>query len=620
MVLARLKVAFAITLTAMSLGTSAATAQEPKWRHGISLMEEPKLPADFKHFPYVNPDAPKGGTLNLSSSSTSMASAGTFDSFNPILTLRGVPPAGLGQVFDTLMKGSEDEVSTSYGLIAESLSFPEDVSSVTFRLRPEARWADGKPITPDDVVFSFQKAKELNPRAAGYYQHVSGAEKTSEREVTFHFDEKNNRELPSIVGQLTIVPQHWWEGTDDKGNKRDISKTTLEPVMGSGPYRIASFSPGSTIRYELRDDYWGKNVPVNVGQDNIRTINYTFFADRDVEFEAFRSGNTDYWQETQAARWATKYEFPAVKDGRVKKEEIPNPYRASGIMQAFVPNLRRDLFKDQRVRRALNLALDFEEINRTVLFNQYIRVNSYFFGTELASAGLPEGLELKILNSIKDLVPASVFTTPYTNPVGGDPNKVRDNLRQAVGLLKEAGWELKGSRMVNVKTGAPFSFEILLSSPQLERVALPYAQGLKKIGIEAQIRTVDAAQYQNRTRSYDFDMTWVVWGQSLTPGNEQIFEWGSKSADQPGTENYAGIADPGVDALINRIVFAKDRTNLVAAAKALDRVLLAHDYVVPLYYLMAARIAYWDRLSRPEKLPQYGIGFPDAWWSKTAVK
>ncbi|TDX77718.1 microcin C transport system substrate-binding protein [Neorhizobium sp. R1-B] len=617
--LARLKVIFAVVL-AVALVSSPVAAQEPIWRHGIALMGEPKLPADFKHFPYVNPDAPKGGVLNMSSSSTSMASAGTFDSFNPVLTLRGVPPAGLSQVFDTLMKSSEDEVSTSYGLIAESLSFPDDVSSVTFKLRPEAKWPDGEPITPEDVIFSFEKSKELNPRGAAYYQHVTGVEKTGDREVTFRFDEKNNRELPSILGQLVIVPKHWWEGTDASGKKRDISKTTLEPVMGSGAYKIDSFQAGSSIRYELRDDYWGKNLPVNVGQNNIRTINYIFYTDRDVEFEAFRSGATDFWQETQAARWATKYDFPAIKDGRVKKEEIPNPYRATGIMQALVPNLRRDLFKDQRIRRALNLALDFEEINRTVLYNQYTRVNSYFFGTELASAGLPEGRELEILNEIKDKVPASVFTTPYTNPVGGDPNKVRDNLRQAVALFKEAGWELKGNRMVHSKTGQPFAFEILLSSPQLERVALPYTQSLKKIGVEARVRPVDAAQYQNRTRSYDFDMTWVVWGQTLNPGNEQIYHWGSKSANEPGSDNYAGIADPGIDILINKIVFAKDRPELVAATKALDRVLLAHDYVVPLYYMMAMRIAYWDRFERPANLPEYGIGFPDAWWSKSAGK
>jgi microcin C transport system substrate-binding protein len=596
-------------LVAVAIGVSDAAAEEPQWHHGVSLMGEPKLPADFPNFPYVNPDAPKGGTLNLSTE-------GTYDSFNPILTLRGTPAAGLPMVFDTLLKPSEDEVSTSYGLLALGVSYPQDVSSATFRLRPEAKWADGQPVTPEDVVFSFDKAKELNPQLAGYYRRVSSAEKTGERDVTFRFDEKNNRELPSIVGQLVIVPKHWWEGKDAKGQQRDISRTTLEPVLGSGPYKIVGLAAGSNLRYELRDDYWAKDIPVSRGHNNFRTINYTFFADRDVEFEAFRGGNVDFWQETQATRWATRYDFPAARDGQVKREELPNPFRATGIMQALVPNSRRDLFKDERVREALNYAFDFEEINRTVMYSQYTRVNSFFFGTELASSGLPQGKELDLLKSLKDQVPAEVFTKPYSNPVGGDPQKARDNLRQAVQLLKAAGWELKGNTMVNTKTGAPFSFEILLSSPQLERVVSPYVQTLKRIGIEARLRTVDSSQYTNRTRSFDFDMTWVVWAQTLNPGNEQQFYWGSKAAATEGTRNFAGIADPAIDALVDKVIFATDRESLVAATRALDRVLLAHHYVVPLYYMMAMRIAYWDKFDRPGTLPEYGIGFPDIWWAK----
>ena len=611
--LAWMKRGLAAALVAGAMAVGSAAAQEPQWHHGVSLMGEPKLPADFPNFPYVNPDAPKGGTLNLSTE-------GTYDSFNPILTLRGTPAAGLNLVFDTLLKPSEDEVSTSYGLLALGVSYPEDVSSATFRLRPEAKWADGQPVTPEDVVFSFDKAKELNPQLAGYYRRVTSAEKTGERDVTFRFDEKNNRELPSIVGQLVIVPKHWWEGKDAKGEQRDISRTTLEPVLGSGPYKIAGLAAGSNLRYELRDDYWAKEIPVSRGHNNFRTINYTFFADRDVEFEAFRGGNVDFWQETQATRWATRYDFPAARDGQVKREELPNPFRATGIMQALVPNTRRDLFKDERVREALNYAFDFEEINRTVMYSQYTRVNSFFFGTELASSGLPQGKELDLLKTLKDQVPADVFTKPYANPMGGDPQKARDNLRQAVTLLKAAGWDLKGNRMVNVKTGAPFTFEILLSSPQLERVVSPYVQTLKRIGIEARLRTVDPSQYTNRTRSFDFDMTWVVWAQTLTPGNEQQFYWGSKAATTEGTRNFAGIADPAVDALVEKVIFATDRDSLVAATRALDRVLLSHHYVVPLYYMMAMRIAYWDKFDRPGTLPEYGIGFPDIWWAKQASR
>lgn len=580
-------------------------------RHGVSLTGELRYPAGFAHFDYVNPGAPKGGELKL-------AATGTYDTFNPVLE-KGEAAPGLTLVFDTLMKESEDEVSTSYGLLAEGVSYPEDVSFATFRLRAEARWADGKPVTPDDVIFSFEKSKELNPLYTSYYRHVVALEKTGDRDVTFRFDEKHNKELPMILGQFQILPKHWWEGVGPDGKPRDINRTTLEPVMGSGPYRIAEFKAGATLRYELRDDYWAKDLNVNVGQNNFRSIAYTMFGDLDVQFEAFRSGNTDYWVETKAARWATGFDFPAVKDGRVKREELPNPYRATGIMQALVPNMRREIFKDRRVREALNYAFDFEELNRTVFYGAYKRVDSFFFGTELASRGLPEGRELEMLNEVKDKVPAEVFTTPYANPVGGTPQAQRDNLRKAVALLKDAGYEIRGGRMVNAATGAPLGFEILLSNPMLEVVAVPYSEVLRKIGIDARVRTVDDSQYANRARSFDYDMTWVVWGQTLNPGNEQRDFWSSSSKDKEGSRNYAGIADPAVDALIDKVIFAGNRDDLLAATRALDRVLLANDYVVPLYYGGVARIAYWDKFDRPAELPTYSTGFPTIWWSKAAV-
>lgn len=586
-------------------------AQEKLWRHGVTLGDALKYPQGFTRFDYVNPDAPKGGTLRLSAD-------GTFDTFNPVLS-KGEAAGGTGMVFDTLLKESGDEVSTAYGLLAEAVSFPDDMSEVTFRLRPEAKWADGKPVTPADVIFSFEKLKEHNPLYSNYYRHVKEAAETGEREVTFRFDQKNNRELPQILGQFPVVPKHWWEGTGPDGKPRDISRTTLEPVMGSGPYRIAAFSPGATIRYELREDYWGKDLPVNVGQNNFGAVLYTYFGDRDVEFEAFRAGNTDYWYENMAARWATGYDFPAVKDGRVIREEIENPFRATGVMQALVPNMRRAKFKDERVREALNYAFDFEELNRTIAFSAYKRVDSFFWGTELAASGLPEGPEKDLLDGLKDKVPARVFTTPYTNPVGGDPQKSRENLRKALELFKAAGYELKGNRMVNAKTGEPFAFEILLSSPTLERWAVPYTQNLRKIGVEARVRTVDAAQYTNRARAFDYDVTWVVWAQTLHPGNEQSDYWGSASVERQGSKNYAGIADPAIDALIEKITFAQTRAELVPAVHALDRVLLAHNYVMPLFYANTARIAYSGGLAHPAELPYYGIGFPDVWWSKAAV-
>ncbi|MDX3929963.1 MAG: extracellular solute-binding protein [Shinella sp.] len=599
--------AFSFLLTAQPHAQDAASLE---WRQGMATVGEPKFKGDFPHFDYVNPEAPKGGTLRQSVT-------GTYDTFNPLLA-KGEAAAGVGYVFDTLLKSSEDEITASYGLLAEGVAYPEDISYAVFRLRPEAKWADGKPVTPEDVIFSFDMVKEHNPLFTNYYSHVVSAEKTGERDVTFRFDEKNNRELPQILGQFPIVPKHWWEGEDANGNKRDISRTTLEPVMGSGPYRIASFAAGSRIRYELRDDYWGKDLNVNVGQNNFAAMEYTYFGDRNVEFEAFRAGNTDFWRDNSAKRWATGYDFPAVNDGRITREKVPNPLRATGIMQALVPNMRKEIFKDERVREALNYALDFEELNRTVFFGQYKRVDSFFFGTELASSGLPEGRELEILNEVKDKVPPEVFTEPYANPVGGDPKKARENLRQALALLKEAGYELRGNQLINTATGRQLSFEILLSSPMLEVVALPYARNLKQIGINASVRTVDPSQYTNRTRAFDYDMTWMVWAQSLNPGNEQGDYWGSASVSREGSQNYAGITDPAIDALIRKVIFAKDRDELVAATHALDRVLLAHHYVVPLYYSSEVPIAYWNRIKRPQTLPEYGLGFPDAWWSAQA--
>jgi microcin C transport system substrate-binding protein len=612
MVLMWSKAGVALSLVGLMLFPSLSRADESQFRVGTAILGDLKYAPGFKHFDYVNPDAPKGGDLKLSAD-------GTFDTFNPILK-KGETATGLGLVFDTLLKSADDETGSSYGLLAEGVSYPDDISSATFRLRAEAKWADGTPVTPDDVIFSFDKSKDLDPLYMSYYAHVIRAEKTGDRDVTFTFDEKNNRELPQILGQFLIVPKHWWEANGPDGKPRDLSKTTLEPVMGSGPYKIAAFAPGATIRYELRDDYWGKSIPVNVGQNNFGAISYTYFGDRDVEFEGFRAGTVDYWRDTQASRWATGYDFPAVKDGRIKREDLPNPLRAVGVMQALVPNMRRDQFKDPKVREALNYAYDFEELNRTVFYNQYKRINSYFFGTELASSGLPQGRELEILDEVKDKLPPSVFTTPYVNPVGGDPQKFRDNLRHAIELFKQAGYVLKGNQMVNEKTGQPFAFEILLSSSALEKATLPYAQNLKKIGIDARVRTVDPSQYTNRARSFDYDMTWYVWGETINPGNEQGNFWGSASANRPGSQNYAGISDPAIDALIPKVILAKDRDEKNAAARALDRVLLAGHYVIPLYYPSTVHIAYWDKFDRPAELPQYSVGFPDVWWSKTAAK
>ncbi|MFA1675598.1 extracellular solute-binding protein [Rhizobium mongolense] len=591
---------------------SAGAQDADGWRTGISTVGDLKHPSGFAHYDYVNPQAPKGGTLRLSDE-------GSFDTLNPLLA-KGEAGAGLALVFETLMTPALDEVSSSYGLLAEAVKYPDDMSSATFRLRAEAKWADGQPVTPEDVVFSFQQATKNDPQQEFYYRHVKSVEKTGEREVTFQFDEANNRELPQIVGQLVVVPEHWWKANGPDGKPRDISRTTLEIPMGSGSYKIASVAPGSTIRYQLRDDYWGKNLNVNIGQNNFGAIEYTYYADRDVMFEAFRSGNTDYWWENAAKRWATAYNFPAVSDGRVKREEVENEMRTVGVMVGFIFNLRREKFADERVREALNYAFDFEELKRTIFYGSYDRIDSFFFRTELASSGLPEGRELEILNEVKDLVAPKVFTEPYKNPVNGDPARLRDNLRTAIGMLKNAGYELKGSRMMSVKTGQALSFEILLNGPTIEPIALSFSQNLRKIGIEATVRSIEPSQFTNRWRSRDFDVIYSGWGESMNPGNEQAEYWGSDAAKRDGSQNYSGISDPGIDALVKKVIFAKNREDLVAATKALDRVLLAHHIVVPSYGSRTSRVAYWNGITHPPELPEYSLGMPSVWWSANAGK
>lgn len=591
-------------LAAQEGGASAA----PQWRHGLSLMGQPKYPADFKHFDYVNPEAPKAGLLRLSAD-------GTFDSLNNVPP-RNTPAVGLGLIYDTLMTPALDEVASEYGLLAEAVSYPADFSSVTYRLRAEAKWHDGQPVTADDVVWSFEQQTKIDPRQAYYYSHVKSAAKTGEREVTFTFDQAGNRELPQIVGQMQVMPKHWWTGKDASGKPRDLSQGTLEVPLGSGPYRIKQVIPGRSISFERVPDYWGKDLPVNIGTDNFAEIRYEYYRDNTVELEAFKGDQYDYRVENSAKEWATAYDFPAVKDGKVILEEFPD--RASGAMQAFVPNLRREKFQDQRVRRALNYALDFDGMNRTLFFNKYKRTSSYFQNTELASSGLPTGKELEILESVKDKVPASVFTTPYENPPAGGEDVRRANLREAARLLREAGYEVKNGKLVNAK-GEPFTFELLLNGPTFERHALFYKPSLERLGITMNVRQVDTSQYINRMRARDYDMILSGWGQSLSPGNEQRNFWGSAAADREGSYNFAGIKDPGIDALIEKVIYAKDREELVAATHALDRVLLAHDYVVPTWNYPNTRTARWNRFGRPEKLPEYSIGFIEIWWWDAAL-
>lgn len=637
-----------ILLAALAcLGTSFATlplhAQEPepgaaaddapaqKRHHALSLVGEPAMPPDFKHFDWVNPDAPKGGRVRG-------YVPGSFDSLNPF-TVKGLTAAGVTLIYDQLMATSLDEPSTEYGQVAEWVSYPDDYSSVTFGLRPEARFHDGEPIKPEDVIFSFEEQKKAHPRTAYYYKNVVKAEKTGEREVTFTFDSKGNRELPQIVGQITVLPKHYWEGKDSNGEPRDLTKSTLDVPLGSGPYKIKSFEPGRTIVYERVKDYWAKDLPVSKGQYNFDEIDLTYFRDTTPAFEQFKAGKLDYWRESIASQWATGYDFPAVQKGWVKKEAIPTKGNPTP-MQAFVLNLRRDKFSDPRVRRAFNLAFNFEEANKKLFYDLYERTGSYFGNSELAATGLPEGRELEILEEVRDEVPPQVFTEEWKNPVNTTTDDFRAHLREASKLLTEAGWTLEeqevaeddecgffcgmmrsvglsSAKKENVRRndkGEVLTAEILIDSPSFERIALPYVQDLQKLGIKASVRRVDSTQYKRREDARDYDIIVDTFSQSASPGNEQRDFWGSSAAEKDGSFNTAGIKNPAVDKLIDKIVFAKDREELVAATRALDRVLLWNDYMVPHWNYPYERLAYWDKFGRPDKLPQMTSGLTQIWW------
>ena len=583
-----------------------ASPKEGAWTHGLSLFGDVKYPANFPHFDYVNPAAPKGGSVR-------QTAIGTFDNFNMVVAGVKGAIANIGDIYEALTVSSLDEVSTQYGLLAEAISYPADYSSVTYRLRKEAQWHDGKPVTPDDVIFSLEAFKKYHPFYSAYYRHVTKAEKAGDREIKFTFDAPGNRELPQILGQLTVLPKHYWEGKDSTGKPRDIGATTLEPPVSSGPYKIKSFVPGRTIVLERVKDYWGNGININVGRNNFDELRYEYFRDSTVALEAFKGDQIDWRSENSAKNWATAYDFPAVTEKRVVLEEFPN--RTVGIMQAFAFNIRRDRFKDPRVRSAMNFAFDFEEMNRQIFFGQYKRIASYFEGTELASSGLPQGRELEILETVRDQVPPEVFTTQYTNPVGGSPENVRNNLREGLRLLKSAGYEIKDRKLVDAKTGAPFELELLTYDPNFERVLLFFKPSLERMGMTVSVRTVDATQYENRLRNWDFDVVVNSWAESLSPGNEQREFWGSQAADMPGSRNIVGIKNAAIDKLIERVIFTKDREDLVAATKALDRVLLWHHFVVPQWTYGKTRTARWDRFGRPAEMPKYGMSaFPDIWW------
>lgn len=579
------------------LSLTAAAAIAATGTYGLSLFGDLKYGPDFKNFAYTNPAAPKGGTMKL-------AATGTYDTLNPYV-VKGVPAAGIGRLFDTLMAASSDEPGSQYGLLAERAEVAPDKMSELFTLRPEAHFNDGSPLTPDDVVWTFNTLREKgNPMYRSYWGDVTKVAAEGEHGVRFSFKSAGNRELPVILGEVPVLSRKYWDG-------KDFAKTTLEPPLGSGPYKIAAVDAGRSITYQRVPDYWGKDLPVNKGQYNVDTIRYDYYRDRTISLEAFKAGQYDFRQESAAKNWATGYDGPALSQGLIKKETIPNKLPSG--MQGIGFNLRRPLFQDARVRQALGYAFDFEWSNTNLFYGSYKRTRSYFDNSELAATGVPQGDELKILEPFRGKIPDDVFTKEYNPPKYDSAFTMRDGLRDAIKLLKNSGWSFKGEKLVNDKTGQPFEFEILLDDPAYERIALPYVQNLQRMGVIAHVRTVDSAQYEKRMETFDFDVAVAVFGQSLSPGNEQREFFGSASADEPGSRNVLGIKNPVIDELIEELVQAPDRQSLILHCRALDRVLQYGYYVVPQFHLGAYWVAYWDKFRHPEVAPDYGLG-TDTWW------
>jgi microcin C transport system substrate-binding protein len=582
-----------------------AWSQDKVFAHALSVYNDIKYKPDFAHFDYVNPAAPKGGKLR-------QWALGSFDSLNPF-TIKGDPAAV--SVVETLLTRSLDEPFTEYGLIAEGVYHPEDISSATYRLRKEARFHDSKPITPEDVIWSFAAIKANVPTRAAYYKDVVKVEQTGERDVTFVFGVKNNRELPSIIGQLSVLPKHWWLATGENGKPRDVAASTLEIPLGSGPYKFKRVIPGSSILLARVPDYWGKDLPVNVGTNNFDELNIVYFQNPLVAFEAFKGDQFDYYLETVSKNWATGYDFPAIKDGRCVKEEIP--LKKVNGMQGWVLNQRRAKFQDVRVRKAFNLAFDFEWANTNLFYGQYTRARSFFNNSEMEAKGLPSPEELLLLEPLKEQLPPEVFTMEYTNPTNPDATARRKNLREASRLLAEAGWTVArdgGKNVLKNAAGEILSAEITLDNPAFERIALPYKEQLALLGVNVTVRSIDTEQFVKLKETFNYDIIVHNFGQSLSPGNEQRFYWGSEAAGKNGTENYAGIKNKAIDALVDMVIFAKDRQSLVTACRALDRALIWGYHVVPQWFRAGERIAHWNRFGRPEKTPDFDIGFPAIWW------
>ena len=586
-----------LLLASLSLQALAAP------QHALTLYDEaPKYPANFKHFEYVNPDAPKGGTFRLNGS-------GSFDSLNPFIN-KGVPADNIDLVYDTLARNSLDEPFTEYGLLAKQIEKAPDHSWVRFYLRPEARFQDGHPVRADDVVFTFDTLiKSGAPLYRAYYADVDEVIAEDPLRVLFKFKHKGNRELPLILGQLPVLPKHWWA-------TRDFTKGNLEIPLGGGPYKVAEVKAGRSIRYVRDPNYWGKDLPINRGFYNFDTLRVDYYRDNTVALEALKAGQFDYWLEVSAKNWATAYNIPAVREKRLIREEIANGNPTG--MQGFVFNLRRPVFQDVRVREALSLLLDFEWTNKQLFNGAYTRTSSYFENSDMAASGLPDAGELKLLEPLRGQVPEQVFTQAFKNPVTDGSGMIREQQRKAYKLLQEAGWRIQDDKMVDAQ-GKPVVIEFLLTQTEFERILLPYKRNLADLGIDLNIRRVDVSEYINRLRSRDFDMIVGGFPQSNSPGNEQREFWQSASADKPGSRNFMGLKNPAVDTLVDGLINADSRQSLIEHTRALDRVLQWGYYVVPNWHIKTWRVAYWNHIGHPATPPKYDIGI-NTWWIKPDVK
>jgi len=599
----------ALLLSIIAVYSSAAHAEIVK-SPSIAMHGSPKYTADFTHLDYVNPDAPKGGSLTT-------AGIGSFDSLNPFI-IKGSPAGGmaiLGQsmVYDALMEQSYDEPFSMYGLLAETIEYDtQDRTWVAFNLRSEAKFHDGTPVTADDVVWTLNTLIEKgSPFYKAYYGDVIKSEATSKTRVKFTFKDDGNAELPLILSQLPILPKHFWEKEEN-----DFTTTSLNPPLGSGPYIVDKVDAGRSLTYKRDPNYWGKDLSINKGRHNFDTITFDYYKDSNVALEAFFAGEYDYRTENVAKLWATAYEAAPVQDGRIIKEEIDHN-TPQGI-QGFFYNIRKPVFKDKDVRKALAYAFDFEWSNKQFAYGSYKRTDSFFENSKLASLdGAPEGRVLEILEEYRDQLPDDVFTTRYTPPKTDGSGNLRKNLRTAMNLLDQAGYKLAGDGIrVHEKTGQRLEFEIIDANPLFERWVLPFIANLKKIGVKASFRVLDPAQYQNRMDDFDFEMTVKSVRQSSSPGNEQRDYWGSKKADIPGSRNYIGIKDPVIDEIIEKIIKAPNREELVALTRVLDRILLSGYYVIPQWHIDHWRIAYWSKFGRPKNLSDLTPAVSDTWWVK----